>query len=139
MPMRPTSGAATSRTREANWSRSLYTSSTVRVPEMQQGTGRVGRDSRETREHSFQVGSGKLRGRVKSCVGIALEIFDGKFVQIPRGEERSSPHSTDLCLNVKVFEVQLIFLQLHLRNSVSGRCAFLFLQMSAQRSFTQDK
>lgn len=33
MPIRPTSGAATSRTRAANWSRSRYTSSTVRVPE----------------------------------------------------------------------------------------------------------
>lgn len=32
MPMRPTSGAATSLTRAANWSRSLYTSSTVSVP-----------------------------------------------------------------------------------------------------------
>uniref|UniRef100_A0A6B0V024 Putative is1 transposase n=1 Tax=Ixodes ricinus TaxID=34613 RepID=A0A6B0V024_IXORI len=34
MPMRPMSGAATSLTREANWSRSRYTSSTVRVPRM---------------------------------------------------------------------------------------------------------
>uniref|UniRef100_A0A2M3ZN97 Putative secreted peptide n=1 Tax=Anopheles braziliensis TaxID=58242 RepID=A0A2M3ZN97_9DIPT len=32
MPIRPTSGAATSRTSAANWSRSLYTSSTVSVP-----------------------------------------------------------------------------------------------------------
>lgn len=32
MPMRPTSGAATSRTSWANWSRSRYTSSTVSVP-----------------------------------------------------------------------------------------------------------
>lgn len=33
IPMRPTSGAATSLTSVANWSRSLYTSSTDNVPE----------------------------------------------------------------------------------------------------------